>query len=536
MVDVTDSSSTGQQVGQLLESSLFRTPDGVELSYRVLEHIAALHQVPSAFMVLQPALLGPQVFFRGRQPATPVKVGELLRRPPGIYTQPDIADHSMAAALAGACNLVLSAQAAQLGATVDPSSGLASRGITEDALTRSAAQSARHGWPFTFMLLATVGTVTAERWSAFCGALRAALRSGDEAGVVADRQILAVLGNAETDVARPFLARLRAAMDAAAIADTQFAIATARSPEDSVDPKELRRLLSERLATPGGEPAPDFGQQPVGLSGPLELELRSLDGVVSIGLTASPTPATGADLQLSVVAIDPKDTLRLEVTRVLGEHLAGATLNIMAMAEPDIHGMSRWPDDVVPGQFPTTSAAPLPDRALDASEQHHGPPANGRSAPVSGYSPTQPAEPLNGNGRSAHKSADQRITLLTVRFDPDTGTSQVDLAYGTDRSTGRATAGPLAGGAQATLAALEALGLDVPFYLVSAERATGILGEPVVVVVAPRRTDGELAEQGRRKNARIGAAEGSEPVEAASRATLAALNRFLTQSRKAPSG
>ena len=66
-------------------------------------------------------------------------------------------------------------------------------------------------------------------------------------------------------------------------------------------------------------------------------------------------------------------------------------------------------------------------------------------------------------------------------------------------------------------------------------RATGILGEPVVVVVAPRRTDGgSSATPGRRQLARIGAAEGSEPVEAASRATLAALNRYLTQGRKAP--
>ena len=69
----------------------------------------------------------------------------------------------------------------------------------------------------------------------------------------------------------------------------------------------------------------------------------------------------------------------------------------------------------------------------------------------------------------------------------------------------------------------------------SAERAAGVLGEPVVVVVAPRRTESaEPAESGRRQMARIGAAEGSEPVEAASRATLAALNRFLARGKKAP--
>ena len=112
MVDVVDTSPTGQQVAQLLEASLSQTPDGVELSYRVLEHFAALHKVATAWMVLEPAVLGPQLFLRGRQPATPAMVGEFLSRPPGIYTSPDVSDHTISGALAGTCNLVLSAQAA----------------------------------------------------------------------------------------------------------------------------------------------------------------------------------------------------------------------------------------------------------------------------------------------------------------------------------------------------------------------------------------------------------------------------------------
>ncbi len=534
MVDVVDTSPTGQQVAQLLEASLSQTPDGVELSYRVLDHFAALHKVATAWMVLEPAVLGPQVFLRGRYPATPAMVGEFLSRPPGIYSAPDVADHTISGALAGTCNLVLSAQAAQLTATVDPRSGLASRGVAEAALARAAAQSARHGWPHTFALLATAESVGADRWEAFCAALHRALRSGDEAGVVGSRQVLAVLGNAEADVARPFLGRLRAALELSGAADVEFAIATVRSPDESVDPRELWRLLAERLDAPGGGPAPGFGPPPHGLSGPLELELRALPGVVSVGLTAGPTPATGTDLQLTVVAVEPQDTLRLEVTRVLGDHLAGATVNIVATAAS---AGPRWRRDLDESRGPATPvpSAPAQPPARSTDVAVAGPPANRSTASgIPSYRPT-PEEPLNGNGRSAHHQKDQRVTLLTVRFDPDSGTSQVDLAYGTSRASGRATAGPLAGGAQATLAALEALGLEVPYYLVSAERAAGILGEPVVVVVAPRRTEGsEPAEDGRRQLARIGAAEGSEPVEAASRATLAALNRFLARGKKAP--
>jgi hypothetical protein len=529
MVDVVDTSPTGQQVGHLLESSLSQALDGVELSYRVLEHVAALHQVPSAWMVLRPALLGPQVFLRGRRAATPSTVSQLLARPPGVYTEPDIGDHTMSGALAGTCNLVLSAQAAQLSASVDGASGLASRAVTEAALARAAAQSARHGWSHTFVLLATAPTVTAQRWEAFCAALRTSLRHGDEAGVVAGRQIMAMLGNAETDVARPFLSRLRAAMEHRGVADVEFAVATARAPDESVDPKELWRLLDERLALPGQGPAPDVGAQPQGLSGPMELDLRSLPGVVSVGLTSG-SAATGANFQLTVVTVEPQDTLRLEVTRVLGDHLAGTTVNIVAAAAPQ-QPSGAWLPESAPAPAP---AAPLPPEPPASSAPVADPPANGRAPSAHSFTPAHGDEPLNGNGRLA-PPPDQRVTLLTVRFDPDTGVSQVDLAYGTARGSGRATAGPLAGGAQATLEALEALGLDVPFYVVSAERAAGIMGEPVVVVVAPRRSEGDrTATPGRRQPSRIGAAEGSEPVEAASRATLAALNRFLTQGKKAP--
>ena len=178
MVDVVDTSPTGQQVAQLLEASLSQTPDGVELSYRVLEHFAALHKVATAWMVLEPAVLGPQLFLRGRQPATPAMVGEFLSRPPGIYTSPDVSDHTISGALAGTCNLVLSAQAAELTATVDPPSGLAGRGVAEAALARAAAARARGTdghtpsscWPRPTRSEPTAGRRSALRCAGRCAA------------------------------------------------------------------------------------------------------------------------------------------------------------------------------------------------------------------------------------------------------------------------------------------------------------------------------------------------------------------------------
>lgn len=544
MVDVVDTSSTGQQVSQLLASALTQTPDGVELSYRVLEHVAALYQVDRAWLVLRPAVLGPQVFVRGRQAPTPTVVGDLLARPPGLYTDPDVVDPGVRRALAGTCTLVLSAQAARQAAAVDTASGLVGRTVTEAALARAAAQSARHGWPHTLVLLSAAPNLGDDRWAAFCGALRASLRTGDEAGEVGPRQALAILGNAEADVARPFLARLQTALEAVGSGDVEFTVATARSPDESVDPTELWRLLTERLATPRGIPAPR-PERPAALSTPLELELRSLPGVVAVALTAHPTPAGGGNLQLSVVAVEPPDTLRLDVTRILGPQLAEATVKLVAVAVPARPHGEAGPraqppaGDHLPTGAPVTPGQPSPP---DDPDDAGGAPAADALPPNGSWPLTPtfdstplPAEPLNGNGRAEAQLADQRVTLLTVRFDADTGTAQVDLAHGTARATGRATAGPLVGGAQATLAALEGLGLNVPYYLLSAERAAGITGEPVVVVLAPRRPDGERSPGlGRRLLDRIGVAEGVEPVEAASRATLGALNRYLAKQEKAP--
>jgi len=116
-----------------------------------------------------------------------------------------------------------------------------------------------------------------------------------------------------------------------------------------------------------------------------------------------------------------------------------------------------------------------------------------------------------------------RVALLGVAFDAATGTVQVELAHHDRRGTGQATSGPVVGAAEATLAALSDLGADVPFYLQAAGPAGSPVTtgpEPTVLVVLCSRGHDALGE-------RIGVARGSSQEEAAARATLAALNRFL---------
>jgi hypothetical protein len=126
------------------------------------------------------------------------------------------------------------------------------------------------------------------------------------------------------------------------------------------------------------------------------------------------------------------------------------------------------------------------------------------------------------------------VVLLSAAFDVAHGTSEVSLAFGAARGTGRAPAGPLAGGAQATLNALSALSIDVPFYLASVEQAHGVPGQPVVVVLAPKRTGRDQGAQSGGPVERLGVASDPEDVVAASRATLGALNRHLARAPTIP--
>lgn len=125
----------------------------------------------------------------------------------------------------------------------------------------------------------------------------------------------------------------------------------------------------------------------------------------------------------------------------------------------------------------------------------------------------------NGTGRR------DRVALLQAGFDPATGTTRVELAHRQRHSSGLAASGPVVGAVEATLAALKDLGVDVPFYLlgVGPPGSPAVAG-PVPVVLVVLRPVGTSATAGDR----IGVARGASEEEAAARATLAALNRFLS--------
>ena len=135
------------------------------------------------------------------------------------------------------------------------------------------------------------------------------------------------------------------------------------------------------------------------------------------------------------------------------------------------------------------------------------------------------AAPSRGTGTRG------RVALVRASFDLATGTAQVELAHGDRHGSGQAASGPVVGAVGATLIALADLGVHVPFYLLTAgpPLSTAVAGpSPAVLVVlrplgAP--ASGDIPAVG---GDRMGVARGASEEEAAARATLAALNRFLS--------
>jgi hypothetical protein len=111
-----------------------------------------------------------------------------------------------------------------------------------------------------------------------------------------------------------------------------------------------------------------------------------------------------------------------------------------------------------------------------------------------------------------------RITLVRADFNQDDGVCEVHLSSNGRVGVGRASSGSLIGGAEATLAALRDLGYDIPFYLVEVVNVATVRGWPVIVTLRSNSNDGD----------RFGIAQSEGDLVAAAKATLDALNRFLS--------
>jgi hypothetical protein len=114
-----------------------------------------------------------------------------------------------------------------------------------------------------------------------------------------------------------------------------------------------------------------------------------------------------------------------------------------------------------------------------------------------------------------------RVALVRAAFDGPENACEVQVNFAGRIGTGRSVSGPLIGGVEATLAALRDVGFDVPFYLIGAVNVATERGWPVMVTLRSNLNDVD----------RIGIAQSDGDLASAAKATLDALNRYLSLPR-----
>lgn len=533
---------------------LLANRSGVSWAYELLDELCRRRATGDLFLVLRMPERSTQVFAPGRRPVPAPDVASLMTRPSGVHLLHAASDGDRGIATAtdeviGLLGAAAFGAAATSTGAGGPTTGIASRTSIEAAVTRAAACGARYGWSSTAVLLATVGAQRAsEARQALAGAVRNAMRTGDEVGDGGAGRVLVILGNAGADAARSFVARVRSALDVAGASHLELHTATATTPLETVDPAEIWRIALERLAASGARAAPGALELDAEELDAVELDIRLLPGVVSVGLeTSAGSPSVW------VVTTADGDDAREQTERRVAQSLPGAEVTVDVV---------RPAASCAPSAFGAMPSVPLRESAAEATDRAvtdgvgadgvgtdgvgtDGVGADGVAASHTAVSSArdiamerrhvhvhQPLEPPTtrllptttpGTSAVGRAKSEPRVSLVDARFDAAAGVSEVVLARGSARGRGSFPAGPLPGGAQATLAALGNLGLDVPFYVVSAGRTSSTPGEPVVVVLAARR-----GEQVAGAAERLGVAAGRDDVETASRATLSALNRFLS--------
>jgi len=126
-------------------------------------------------------------------------------------------------------------------------------------------------------------------------------------------------------------------------------------------------------------------------------------------------------------------------------------------------------------------------------------------------------------GDGGPRDAEARLRLVDVTTDPAAGELTVRLGHGDDEALGRASSGHgLVGAVEATVYAVRTFLPDLA-YLPGWARTVETTPERRFLVVA------SVTDPVARAHLR-GAAEGPTPIEAAARATLAALNRTISRS------
>lgn len=463
------------QVGEELAGLIRRLnrADGVPFVYEALEVVAKLYRLDDAIIRLESSIGGG--FYRlHRAPVDQELAQKVAAGPRVLHAEPDVVPSHVAETILDLCVLALRLCISRHSRHLDRQTGLLTEHSFDGLLEASCAQAARHGWLHTLVVLdlaSSEGEPTVDDIRRFGRALRRSLRRGDVASRIEERRFATLLTNADLDAVSPFLARVYRQLGSDR-ATVRLSLGAATTPHETVDPVELRRIAVGRIQ-PG---APDHGGDGTNLSASLweylELELRLLPPVVHVARVG---PESDRET-ISILTTDLSTSVEQAARRIVEAHGLDVDFEFEALHAPS-------DPDPVPSE---------PDPVVTVERRQHVPTT---SAP-----------------------ARQRIVYTSAVATGGPGEYEVQLAHGDRSGAGRSSAGEVRGSAEATLQAVIALGIDVGVTLDSVSTAKGSPSpSPVRVVVSE-------IEGGRHF---VGIARGGTDGEAASRATLGALDGLL---------